>query len=356
MPDFDTRNPHEPNESNGLPSRSLTNSVRNFVTANRLRTLWVGEILLFVVVAIPFVVVALGGENGRVQECDAGGENGRLVFLSSNGAGLLYNAQMYMINADGTNETHLTKTTARKYGVYDRSAGCGIMTIRWLNSTKKDSTKIDAVSYDRRYSPDGTKKVFARREEEEGEDSRSPGYVDLYMADADGRNETQITDTPEIREYSPTWSPDGKTIAYASRPNHKIMNAKFLGLQDIFVMNVDSLSKKNLTETPAVNELDPIWSPDSKKIAFSSSKDYTVYSEYVMNSDGSGRTRLTMQREYPPSPFGLRSDLTFSPDSTKIAYSLDGEIVVENVGGSGRTRLTLNHGARIVTWLRAKNE
>ena len=53
MPDFDTRQPQEPDEPNGLRSRSLTHGLRNLVTAHGLRTLLIsGGILLFVVVAV----------------------------------------------------------------------------------------------------------------------------------------------------------------------------------------------------------------------------------------------------------------------------------------------------------------
>ena len=58
MPDFDTRQPQESDEPNGLRSRSLTNGVRNSLIANRLRNLLIGGgILLFAVVAVPFGLI-----------------------------------------------------------------------------------------------------------------------------------------------------------------------------------------------------------------------------------------------------------------------------------------------------------
>ena len=44
---------------------------------------------------------------------------------------------------------------------------------------------------------------------------------------------------------------------------------------DIWVMNADGTNQTNLTNTPDINERDPAWSPDGTKIAFTGPADST---------------------------------------------------------------------------------
>jgi Tol biopolymer transport system component len=64
------------------------------------------------------------------------------------------------------------------------------------------------------------------------------------------------------------------------------------GNQEIYVMNADGSGQTNLTNHPAL-DMDPSWSPDGTRIAFSSTRDDGNGEIYVMNADGSGQTRLT---------------------------------------------------------------
>jgi len=61
--------------------------------------------------------------------------------------------------------------------------------------------------------------------------------------------------------------------------------------QDIFVMNANGSNLLQLTSNNGLNKY-PVWSPDGKKIAFSSTRDGN-FEIYVMNSDGSNQTNLT---------------------------------------------------------------
>src|SRR5262249_55577765 len=76
------------------------------------------------------------------------------------------------------------------------------------------------------------------------------------------------------RSSSPDWSPSGE-IAYSQT---------LRGDTDIYVMNRDGSHKTRLTHDGAEND-DPAWSPDGRKIAFESIRDGN-WEIYVMNADG----------------------------------------------------------------------
>jgi TolB protein len=127
----------------------------------------------------------------------------------------------------------------------------------------------------------------------------------------------------------PSWSPDGKKIAFTSNRD---------GTGDIYVMNADGGGIIRLTDTPAA-ESSSVWSPDGTKIVFDSARDGNK-ELYIMNSDGSNQTRLTFNATTDVGP------VSFSPDGKRIAFSRSAakegaaasynfDIYVMNLNGSG---------------------
>lgn len=102
----------------------------------------------------------------------------------------------------------------------------------------------------------------------------------------------------------------------------------------IFVMNPDGTDLKQLPPPPfppvlSPNE-DPVWSPDSSKIAFYND----LPAIYVMNADGSNQIQLVMGGpDY--------ADPAWSPDGSKIAFAISGQgMWVISTDGSGKRQVT----------------
>ena len=173
------------------------------------------------------------------------------------------------------------------------------------------------------------------------------GNAEIYVMDADGGNLRRLTNNP-ARDHSPAWSPDGKRIAFVSdRDGH--VNVRNSPNYEIYVMDADGSNQQNLTNDPD-NDRHPSWSPDGKRIVFSSyrdnDRDHNI-EIYVMDADGGNPERLTnnlTEDEYP----------SWSPDGKRIAFSArrDGhvenkfgityEIYVMDADGGNEQRLTNN--------------
>jgi Tol biopolymer transport system component len=85
-----------------------------------------------------------------------------------------------------------------------------------------------------------------------------------------GRTEREIR-LPEVHEVvNPTWSPDGKQIAFS---------ALIGGFNDLFVYDLEKSALRRLTTDPFA-EVDPAWAPDGRRLVFSTDR-FTTNLEVV---------------------------------------------------------------------------
>ena len=122
---------------------------------------------------------------------------------------------------------------------------------------------------------------------------------EIYVMDSDGGNQVRLTNHP-ANDSHPSWSPDGKKIAFVSDRNNKA--------DHIYVMDSEGQNLMRLTNE-AVSRW-PAWSPDGKKIVYVRSKG--GYQIWVMDADGGNKTQITHA--------GLNVYPAWSPDGARIAF------------------------------------
>lgn len=160
--------------------------------------------------------------------------------------------------------------------------------------------------YDAALSPDRSQIAFTgrlARTHEQGDANRAEQFEDLFVAPASGGTARRLTfvEAPRVGEAS--WSPDGRTIAFAANPG---------GDFDVYLVSADTGETVALLSGPA-NDREPAWSPDGRWIAFTSDRSGPGGSEIWRVSPGGG--------DYKQLTENVNS--SFSP-----AWSPDGQWIV----------------------------
>ncbi len=165
--------------------------------------------------------------------------------------------------------------------------------------------------------------------------TRLIGGVDILVLPVLGNTSVNLTNHP-AHYWTPTWSPDGSLIAFASDRD---------GSRSLYTMKADGSDLVRVdTGIAAVSQ--PTWAPDSTRLAFTCNfepQNVSPSEICVINVDGSGFARLSEGR-----------DPDWSPDGTRIVFTTEryggSELAFMNADGIDVTRVVPGWQAYGARW------
>lgn len=142
------------------------------------------------------------------------------------------------------------------------------------------------------WSPDGLSILFRSNEGES---------LDIWRIRPDGSDLTQITITPG-NEGQPVWSPDGQSVAYSYD-------------KEIWLMDADGKNQRQLFASTTISANDPSFSPTGEQIVFSGSDPSKESAQiFIIEINGIGLQEVTQVGSYDFNPDWGNRGIVFSSD------------------------------------------
>ena len=154
------------------------------------------------------------------------------------------------------------------------------------------------------FSPDGRKIVFNQ--------SDYPSNEKIYIMNADGSNIELFLDLGKTGALCPSWSPDGKKIAYVVQEE---------GRQGLYTIRISDGSIDRITNIQP-DRSQPAWPPDSKMVAFVSDQQQKRHLKgdlYEIKNLG-GTYIINLENGKVEQYIDLASEPALSPDGKMLAY------------------------------------
>ncbi len=175
----------------------------------------------------------------------------------------------------------------------------------------------------------GEKGVFATRI---AYVTKGGGRYTLRIADADGEG-GQVALNSHEPIISPSWSPDGRELAYVSFETRKAV---------VWVQDVLSGARRQLANFRGSNSA-PAWSPDGRELAVTLSRDGGSQL-FLIGRDGGNVRRLTTSS-------AIDTEACFAPDGRSLYFVSDRggspQVYRQALSGGGAERVTFNGGYNI---------
>lgn len=262
-------------------------------------------------------------------------EGSRIAFLSDRTG----SDEVFVISTDGTGERQLTTTPEEKSALAWSRDGKEILFSDFAN----DTSHLYAIN------PDGTKLRELAKVSGRGPTLSPDGSRLLYMTGtwtatrlmmgaSDGSKPQPITDGSFIA-WNNHWSPDGKRIAFTSRSDPKAELAIFVMNP---VVNADGSGRRKLTNVAAEsgNAQWPVWSPDGHQLAIQVNRPQEHSAVIWILDASTGAARKVAAHDQPY----LDETPSWFPDGKRIAFQSNRtakmEVWVMNTDGSGVRQIT----------------
>lgn len=160
------------------------------------------------------------------------------------------------------------------------------------------------------------------------------GQVTIMLFSANGSNITSLNRTG----LDPIWSPDGRRIAYSKRT----------GGSALHIMNADGTNDIEITipDAPLGNGW-ATWLPNGEHLLVEGEIRLALHALFLTSLDGKTITRLLNQDQ---SYYG--SWTTISPDGKEVLYVSDDQLWVMSIAGGVPKALVKQIGARAPVWSR----